>query len=77
MMLLYYTVLTGGAVYVRWGRNVCPSGSDALYRGVSGGTSHAQTGGGSNYLCLPLDPTWGAYNEGAPKYSDLYGSEYE
>ena len=55
---------------------MCGPESDAIYAGVAGGSSHDQTGGGSNYLCLPMDPIWGAYNEGAEKYSKLYGSEY-
>ena len=53
------------------------TGSEAVYRGVAGGSWYDHTGGGSNYLCLPLEPIWGAYNEGVEKYSKLYGSEYQ
>jgi len=74
---MYYTALIGGAVYIRWGRIECGPGSDALYRGVAGGSWYDSTGGGSNYLCLPLDPIWGAYNESMVKSSQLYGSEYQ
>ena len=56
---------------------MCGPGSDALYRGVVVGSWYDVTGGGSNYLCLPLDPIWGAYNEGAEKVSKIYGSEYQ
>jgi hypothetical protein len=35
------------------------------------------SGGGSNYLCLPKDPIWGAYNESVEKISKLYGAEYQ
>jgi len=67
----------GGAVYTRWGRTECATGSDAVYRGVAGGSWFDHTGGGSNYLCLPLEPIWGTYNEAVEKGSKLYGSEYQ
>src|SRR6218665_4075162 len=72
-----YNLLIGGAVYTRWGRNVCPSGSEAVYNGLAGGSFWDHTGGGSNYLCLPLQPIWKNYNEGAVKVSQLFGSEYQ
>src|SRR6218665_868377 len=74
---MHYTALIGGAVYIRWGRIECGPESDALYRGVAGGSWYVSTGGGSNYLCLPLDPIWGAYNEGVEKGSKLQGEEYQ
>jgi hypothetical protein len=43
--------------------------------GQAGGNSHANKGGGSNYLCLPNDP-----DNGKPySYANnvLYGAEYE
>ena len=43
--------------------------------GHAGGNSHANKGGGSNYLCLPNDPDNGkpsSYGNNA-----LYGAEYE
>ena len=69
--------LKGGAVYTRWGRTVCPSGSEAVYNGVAGGSFWSERGGGSNYLCLSLQPIYGAYNAGVEKYAKLHGSEYE
>lgn len=67
----------GGAVYTRWGRTECLSGSKAVYSGVAGGSYFESPGGGSNYLCLPLDPVWGTYNETSPKSSKIHGSEYQ
>jgi hypothetical protein len=67
----------GGAVYTRWGRTVCGPGSDVMYKGVAGGSWYHSYGGGSNYLCLPMQPIWGAYNEAVVKASKLHGSEYE
>ncbi len=38
-----------------------------------------ESGGGSNYLCLPMDPEWGQYEgyRGESYRSFVYGSEYE
>ncbi len=49
---------SGGAVYTRWGRTVCPdtSGTELVYKGLAAGTDHLQTGGGANYLCTT--DTW-------------------
>ena len=46
---------TGGAVYTRWGRTICPNtiGTELLYAGITSGSPHTQHGGGANYLCLP------------------------
>jgi len=43
--------------------------------GQAGGNSHANKGGGSNYLCLPNDPD----NNKPYSYPNdvLYGSEYD
>ena len=47
-----------GVVYVRWGRDSCPStGANLVYSGRTGGSEHRNAGGGSNLQCLPLDPT--------------------
>ncbi|XP_019637841.1 PREDICTED: short-chain collagen C4-like [Branchiostoma belcheri] len=69
---------TGGAVYVRWGRKTCPSGGATIvYSGVAGGTHYGQTGGGTNYQCLPTDPQWGRYENGVSGFSAfMYGAQY-
>ncbi|CAI8027475.1 Short-chain collagen C4 (Fragment), partial [Geodia barretti] len=45
----------GGAVYVRWGRTVCPSGqgTELVYSGRAGGSHRGNSGGGANHLCMP------------------------
>ncbi|KAI8489333.1 hypothetical protein Bbelb_330720 [Branchiostoma belcheri] len=70
----------GGAVYIRWGRTSCEeaTGTETVYSGLAGGTLYSQTGGGSNYQCLPADPEWGAYIDGVQgSKSYMYGAEYE
>jgi hypothetical protein len=70
-------VVRGGVVYTRWGRTVCNTGSNVVYSGVAGGSWWDHFGGGSNYICLPLDPIWGAYNDGVGDNSKLRGAEYQ
>ena len=50
---------TGGAVYIRWGRTVCPNvtGTELVYEGIAAGNWYSHTGGGSNYLCLQKVPS--------------------
>ncbi|XP_078690912.1 uncharacterized protein LOC144921601 [Branchiostoma floridae x Branchiostoma belcheri] len=68
----------GGAVYTRWGRTTCPSGATTVYSGVAGGTRYTETGGGTNYQCLPNDPQWGQYINGDQRYNaNMYGAEYQ
>ncbi|XP_013399412.1 uncharacterized protein LOC106165658, partial [Lingula anatina] len=68
----------GGAVYTRWGRTSCSTHSKLLYKGISAGTYYSQTGGGSNYLCLPQTPEWGKYQDGGQGTgSYIHGVEYE
>ncbi|KAI8502711.1 hypothetical protein Bbelb_194130 [Branchiostoma belcheri] len=71
---------TGGAVYVRWGRKTCPDslGTEMVYSGVAGGTWYDQSGGGTNYQCLPTNPQWGRYLDGVDGYKAyMYGAEYQ
>ena len=51
---------SGGAIYTRWGRTVCPdtSGTELVYKGLTAGTPYDQTGGGANYLCAATDPQY-------------------
>jgi len=46
--------------------------------GISAGSSHGSTGGGTNYLCLPNVPQWKneRVNVGKPPLSTIYGAEY-
>ena len=71
--------VTGGAVYTRWGRNDCPTTvkTTMLYSGVMGGSWYNNHGGGSNYLCLPLNPIFDKTTSGAQASTYIYGTEYE
>ena len=71
---------SGGVVYTRWGKSSCPSvlGTRMVYNGRAGGSHYTHTGGGANYLCMPLDPQYTLrYRSGVQGYSYLYGTEYE
>ncbi len=75
---------SGGAVYTRWGRTVCPatSGTELVYKGLAAGTGYTSTGGGANYLCITEDPqylsstvpTYYTYMQGAEYQSPVFGS---
>ena len=47
-----------GAMYIRWGRSECPSGSTLVYEGFVGGPYYNNPGGMSNYVCLPNEPDY-------------------
>ena len=70
-------VYSGSSTFIRWGRTSCSASSDLLYRGSMAGPDLRSSGGGSNYLCLPDDPS---YDPQAPKganYSFLSSTQYE
>ena len=69
---------SGGAVYVRWGRTVCPSdqGTELVYSGRAGGSRSGDKGGGANHLCLPDDPDHLQYTSGVQGATSIYGVEY-
>ena len=68
-----------GVSYTRWGRNSCnsSSGAELVYPGQMAGSLYTHTGGGSNYICLPLNPQYDKYRSGAQGHSYLYGTELE
>ena len=70
---------SGGAVYVRWGRTVCPSdqGTELVYSGRAGGSRFDHRGGGANHLCLPDDPDYLQFSSGQQEHSYIYGVEYQ
>ena len=68
---------SGGAVYTRWGRTVCPvtTGTELVYKGLAAGSDHLKTGGGANYLCITEQPQY--LSSTIPAYrTALYGAEY-
>ena len=68
----------GGVVYIRWGKSSCPNvtGAELVYAGRAGGSHQRSAGGGANYLCMPNDPDYLAYQSGVQAYSYVYGAEY-
>jgi len=65
-----------GNTYIRWGRTDCPSktGARVVYDGYAAGSWYDNTGGGSDYLCLPRDPELVDMRGGARSY--MYGAEF-
>ncbi|XP_035694309.1 short-chain collagen C4-like [Branchiostoma floridae] len=69
---------TVSTTYTRWGRKVCPNGAELVYDGVMAGSGHTKSGGGADYLCLPIVPQYGSTVAGSQSNRDhLYGVEYE
>ena len=66
---------SSGDVYTRWGRSVCPTGAQELYKGQAVGSYYSYTGGGVNPLCLTLTPSWAnvsGYNDGTQHGGKVY-----
>jgi len=71
-------MITGGAIYVRWGHTSCPStGAQLVYSGRAGGPRYTDGGGGANPQCLPLDPNFYRTVSGAQPWAFMYGAEYQ
>ena len=66
----------GGAVYVRWGRTICPNGTELVYSGRAGGTRYDHKGGAANFLCMPDDPDYLQYISGVNSYNFVAPVEY-
>ena len=70
--------LIGGVTYTRWGTSLCRLGASTFYSGRTGGTFSADTGGASNYLCMPNMPQYTLpFIPGIQRSSLVYGVEYE
>jgi N-acetylated-alpha-linked acidic dipeptidase len=71
--------LSDGAVYTRYGKTSCPSvsGTSKIYNGVMAGTGYGQTGGASDFLCLPYYPQYSTYRTRSQYFSRLVPAEYE
>ena len=69
----------GEVVYSRWGKSSCPNvtGIELVYAGRAGESWYSHTGGGANYLCIPDDPDYLAYQPGVQGFSPVYGAEYQ
>lgn len=51
------TSLSGGDVFVNWGRSDCPSGTDVLYNGFAFGSEGVDQGGGNELICMQAGGT--------------------
>ncbi|XP_056006027.1 short-chain collagen C4-like [Ostrea edulis] len=65
-------------VYTRWGKKTCPSNAELVLSGFTGGSHYTHSGAAVDPLCLPRDPEWGRYKDGADGgRAYVYGAEYE
>ena len=48
-----------------------------FFAGIVGGQHYSHSGGGSNILCLPMNPNWGNYTAEGEETQYIYGGEYE
>ncbi|XP_064642602.1 short-chain collagen C4-like [Lineus longissimus] len=69
----------GGALYIRWGRTVCPDDdSELVYSGIAGGAHYQETAGGAEYLCLARDAQFHPQSTTAiENTAKIYGVEIE
>ena len=47
-----------------------------IFTGIVGNANHATTGGGVEFLCLPLNPEWLKYNVTTNRYSYMQATHY-
>jgi hypothetical protein len=71
------TASTRGAVYMRIGQSTCTPSSRLLYAGMVGVSFYTDGGGGSEYLCMPPDPSWSVFTDGAQGGGRIWTTEYE
>ena len=72
-------ITSGGVIYVRWGRTICPNtpGTELVYTGRAAGSFYNQQGGTNDYLCLPEQPEYLDFSPGTQGHSAIHGAEYE
>lgn len=70
-------IVAAGAIYIRWGRSVCPKTANLIYDGISGGQFYTHTGGSSDIICLPKNPIWENFTSAGEASAYIYGIEYE
>lgn len=66
-----------GVLYVRWGRDDCPTGTTLVYSGFVASGNRLHTGSAANQLCLADTPSWLDFNDANQEGALLYGTEYE
>ncbi|XP_056006015.1 uncharacterized protein LOC130050320 [Ostrea edulis] len=65
-------------VYTRWGKKSCPSNAELVLSGYTGGSHYTYSGAAVEPLCLPRDPEWGRFKNGADGgRAYVYGAEYQ
>ena len=70
--------ISAGTVYIRWGREDCPWGHTLLGGpGRAAAPFHGETGGGTNYLCLPNTPAFqAAVTAGTSPQNQIVGVDF-
>ena len=49
----------------------------SIFTGIVGNADHSSTGGGVEFLCLPLNPEWLNYNVTTDRYSYMRATHYQ
>jgi len=77
--LVLIQLASAGVIYTRWGRTVCPLGTDVLYKGFSAKGHYWHSGSGANYVCAHSNPVFGdgAVPGDQATSAWIYGIEYE
>lgn len=65
-------------VYTRWGKKDCNSRHELVHSGYVGGSDYRDPGAAVEPLCLPRNPEWGVFKDGADgQKAKLMGAEYQ
>ncbi|XP_071823044.1 uncharacterized protein [Apostichopus japonicus] len=67
-----------GSIYIRWGRDECPTTANKVYSGLAAAPDRVAKGGGSNYLCLPETPEYNNNSQSGKqeRRSSIYTVKY-
>ncbi|KAK7503736.1 hypothetical protein BaRGS_00004859, partial [Batillaria attramentaria] len=65
-----------GSTFVRWGRTVCPPGSDIIHTGYAGGAGYTNSGSGANRVCLTDKPVFDDHTMLSGGHGNLHGAQY-
>jgi len=77
-LLFAASVTDAGVSFVRWGRYVCPTGSQVLYKGFMAQSYYSAGGSGAEYLCMHNTPAFVRGTAGNQGYSGMvFGVELE
>lgn len=77
IIILSFNFSDAGVSFTRWGRTVCPTGSQVLYKGYMAGPYTNAGGGGGNFLCVHETPKFLRPIPGDQLGSRIFGTEFD